>query len=191
MIRRSRRAFTLIELVVYAALLGMLMTALYFVLTSVLRSFKEEQTATDLQSSAQVAVAQLRMDLGDSHAASIVTNSNPSAVIFPSPRDLNDLFSWDSAGNIFWWSWVCYYQDSSNNLWRKSITITPTSTPPTGPPSVASFVSAPGGRIVASNLTSFVVSTGAACTVQATFSKQALRSGDNALTVSVVVRPRN
>ena len=137
------RAFTLSELTVYGALLGVLLTGTYAALSLSMRYFMVARAATDLQSQAQQTVLHLVSELADTTGASLyyTNQSNMSGILFLSPRDRLGNFKQDTGGNIVWQKWVCYRWDRlTGNLSRMASYLSPpTITPTACPYSIATF----------------------------------------------------
>lgn len=204
---RRKRGATLVELMVYTSLLGLLLGSIYAVFAASMRYFRVAQAATELQADAQKTVLNLVADLSDSNASSIKIGSNPTGIIFISPRNQYGDFSYDSGGDLYWQKWVCYYRESTTNkLIRKEMylpaNVNPPGTPSTSIPSNATltttyFQTLLGARTttVAEDITAFSVSGTSPVSISATFERSvfsnAQGTNDNRVTISEQVKPRN
>lgn len=141
--RSNPRGFTLAEILVSLALVGLLMISLHRVLHSATRYYTKMTLTTDLQQSAILATSRLVTELLESTGSSIRGDSTTfSHVTFGSPRNPAGGVSFQQdTGELLWHQHVGYYlaadpQDSSNQqlaLFRKERAL---SSPATSPPVV-------------------------------------------------------
>lgn len=195
---RSRRGFTLLEVMVYAVLLGIMMTAMYLLLRTTLGFMRETNATASLQASAQRTAVKITTELAQAHkgVGNIVAGTNPNGIVFLSPRPGSGSTMYDTAGNQLWRQWVCYYYDAPNGrIMRGEINLTtPTTTPPSCPYTVLNFTGLPGNKLVADKVTGFTLTlTGGATLVDltASFSETVNSTGDYALQVKNQVLLRN
>lgn len=170
------RGFTLSELTVYMALLGVLLTGTYAAFALSLRYFTVARTATDLQSQAQQTVLHLVSELADSSGFSItyVNGSTSAGIQFLSPRDRLGNFQQDTSGNILWQKWICYRWDrTSGNLVRMTYYLdTPVAVVTSTPYTVTTFPSTTA-KIVGRNLTTLSFAGTDSVIIQARFEQVA------------------
>ena len=168
---RRRRGFTLVEVMVYSVLLGLMMTSLYQLLSMTTAFVGDSMTTGALQASAQKTAVRITADLSVAHKGSVVTGTTPPGVVFLSPRDGYGKITCDASGVIYWHQWVCYYLDTSTGtLMRKQIYITATTTPPAATYTPVDFVPVVGGVKLADNVTNLTFSvSGAVVSMTASF----------------------
>lgn len=195
---RFRRGFTLLEVMVYGLLLGIMMTAMYLLLRTTLGFMRETNATASLQASAQRTAVKITTELAQAHkgVGNIVANVEPSGIVFLSPRPGSGSTMYDNAGNQLWRQWVCYYYDDTNNrIMRGEINLpTPTTTPPSCPYTVLNFTGLPGNKMVADKVTGFSVTLSGGATVvdlTASFSESVNSADDYALQVKNQVMLRN
>lgn len=142
---RRSRGTTLVEMLVYCVLLGVLLTGVYAVLLAGVRNYAIGANATELEQAALKAATRLSRELAEGDAASFRVDSSPVGIVFASPRDSTDpkgRFAYNSANRMLWQSYVCYYLGTANGapaLIRKVTPISPTvSSPPTIPSTLTS-----------------------------------------------------
>lgn len=170
-IRRRRAGSTLIELMVYMFLLGLLLYAVYGIFVASLRYFQTAQATVDLQESAQKVIIRMILDIADTDYSTVVITggsaSSGTGIIFASPRSGVDLYIQDTnasdgqlVGLLYWQKWICIYFDStSGTVYRSTIGITPTATTPTNTyTDTSAFSGLSGNKRLATNCTSFTVS---------------------------------
>ena len=192
------RGFTLAELTVYMALLGVLLSGTYATFALSMRYFTVARSATDLQSQAQQSVVHLVSELTDTTGASILYENQTTlaGIRFLSSRDRLGNFQQDTSGNILWQKWICYrWTRSTGNLTRMtSYLSTPTIVLPTCPYTPTTFPST-SSTIVGRNMTSLVFSGTNAVIIQARFEQWALNSGaaaaDNRVDIVDRIKFRN
>lgn len=129
--RNRQRGMTLIEILVVSALLLALLGTVNAVLSLSLHTYKPSLNYIDAQQQAMRAIRKITRELADAAENSITTDS--VGVVFVSGRGTDDLFHFDSAGQVLWQRYVCYYVDvvdGTNKILRKEIDITPTTTVP-------------------------------------------------------------
>lgn len=130
---RKARGFTLIEIAVYCALVGMALLAIYSVLIACLTYFNATQANVDLQRSCLSILTKLSSELSESDSATVQISTDPPGISFASPRDSGGNFD-IASGVMQWQQFVAYYVDTSNvtlPLVRKAASITPTGSVPT------------------------------------------------------------
>lgn len=134
--RRARRGFTLIELIIYCAILGYVTYAVYEVFRGTQKYFAQADASVMVQQSAYATMKRILVEMSESKASLVVTSTSPtSGVIFPSPRlDGSNTRSYDGSQRPNFQQWVCIYLDTSTSTFcRKTIAIaTPTNTPTLG-----------------------------------------------------------
>lgn len=198
-LRASRpKAFTLSELTVYGALLGVLLTGTYAALSLSMRYFTVARAATDLQSQAQQTVLHLVSEVADTTGASLLyTNqSTMSGILFLSPRDRLGNFQQDTGGNIVWQKWVCYrWERSSGNLSRMVLYLNPPTIVPTACPYTIGAFPATAEVVIWRNMTALTFSGADAVNIQARFEQQVLSSAsggtDNRVDIVDRIKFRN
>lgn len=196
--KRLRRGFTLLEVMVYAVLLGIMMTAMYLLLRTTLGFMRETNATASLQASAQRTAVKIAAELAQAHkgVGNIVASTSPSGIVFLSPRPGSGSTMYDSAGNQLWRQWVCYYFDAQKGrIMRSEINLsTPTTTPPSCPYTVLNFTGLPGNKMVADKVTGFSVALSGGATVvdlTASFSETVNSDNDYELQVTNQVLLRN
>lgn len=195
---RNGRGFTLLEVMVYALLLGIMMTALYMLLRTTLGFMRETNATASLQASAQKTAVKITTELAQAHkgASNIIAGTSPNGVVFLSPRPGSGNTMYDSNGNQLWRQWVCYYYDDVNQcIMRGEINLTaPTATPPSCPYTVINFTGLPGNKTIADHVAGFSANLSGGATVvtiTASFSESVNSSGDYSLQVNNEVLLRN
>ena len=143
--RRPSRAFTLAELTVYAALLGVLLSGTYASLTLALRYFAVSNATTDLQSQAQQSILHLVGELAETKGSTVVilsSSTGTSGVLFASPRSRLGQYEPNLDGTLNWFKWVCYRLDRTDRVIRRMAyypSSYPVSEPTTCPYTVSNF----------------------------------------------------
>ena len=143
---RIDRGTTLIEALVYTALFGLVLSCIYWVLIASMRYYHIANDSIELQQNGLVALSTITQELSESQANSIYSFSDPDGIIFASPRNSSNQFTYGSLTQKLQWSkWVCYYVGSNggnNYLYKKEyFKQTPEETPvvPTDHDTVAEF----------------------------------------------------
>lgn len=195
-IRRRSAGFTLLEVTVYSALLGVLMLAIYAVLVASMRYWQVAQASADLQGSAEKTVAYIVNDVSESTLLGMRLDTSPSGVIFLSARDPQNVFQINAYGQIVWQQWICYYYDSAGRkIIRQSQRITPTVVPPLNNNTTQTFAALAGGKVVATNVTSFSITGTSTLSIQASFDttvfSNAANTADSQLQIIDLIATRN
>ncbi len=145
---------TLVEMMVYLAIMGFFLSAIYLVLISGLRYMQTSQAYADTQQQSTNALAMLLGELTDSNPAGVVVGSASDVEIL-SPRRPDGLI--DMLGtNLAWQKWVCYAVDANTHaMHRAEIKLaSPVGTlaplPPLPP--LVGFLANPTARVVATNV---------------------------------------
>jgi len=149
------RGTTLVEIMVYISIMGVVFTIVYTILTYSMRYFDYGINLADLQQQALKAQMKLNREISESTMASIIYNNDSTkgyGIIFLSARDRHGNFKTYQSidgGKPVWQKFIGYYV-SSDRLMRKEVSISPSPNPtptapvavPTNPyTSVADFIS--------------------------------------------------
>lgn len=173
----TSRAFSLLETLIYAALLLVILAFIYASLLMALRAYRRTEDLADLQKQAMVASRTLIEESASSPASAL--RVEPAALLFLSARDPGGRITYASDGRALWQKWVCFYRDSqANTLLRKELKITPSADPPTPVPLIAALRDNPAlaparvaTRVTAVNFTSVVTNTTTSVMVDVTTSE--------------------
>ncbi|GEM_PF-1302571 len=151
----NARGTTLVELMVYISIMGIIFSIVYTILTYSMRYFDYGINLADLQQQALKAQMKLSQEISESTMSSVIYNNdsvNGYGIIFLSPRDNRGNFKTYQnldAGKPIWQKFIGYYV-SSDKLMRKEVNITPAPNPAPAAPvpvpanpytSVADFLS--------------------------------------------------
>jgi type II secretory pathway pseudopilin PulG len=138
--KKRYRGFTLLELLIYTALLGFVLTGICGIFISSIQLFRITEIRTGLQQNALKATSNIFTDLAGSKDSTIyIENSPMNGIIFASSLKSDGTYEFDSSnGKIKWQKWICYYLQPVGNekyeLIKKEIPIqTPTTDPGTCP----------------------------------------------------------
>lgn len=165
--KKNSMAMTIVELIVYAFLLGLLLTAIYGIFTSCLQYYRLGEIRSDLHGNAIRAMSNIFRDVACASKSSLVTSSSsPKGLYFASSKKSDGTFEFDSSGEMLWQKWSAYYlkSDGNNhyNLVKKEKAIaTPSATPGTFPyASFTAFVndSSLPERVIARNVSNLFIS---------------------------------
>lgn len=128
------RGVTLVETLIHSSLMLLLLGGIVAVLILGTRSFRKVEAVTEVQREMAAAVAALRTELAETRPGSIASGTNPTGVIFLSPRPDAGPWAHSSTGKLLWQRWVCYYVETRNGvptLLRKEKKLSaPTAIPP-------------------------------------------------------------
>lgn len=128
--------FTLIELMVYMVLMGIIMSLIYNVLVGATRYLQQGDVQAELQGDAINGMSRLAHDLSESSITQLVYNvDTDKGIAFVSPRSTSGQFLLDTAtGQNKWQKFICYYLDSTNKrLVKVEAPAGPLTTVPTNP----------------------------------------------------------
>ncbi len=106
---RARRGTSLIELLVCSGLLGLLMLGILAVLVANNQYLRNSELRLEIQREALQSLSQMTRELTESNRYAI--NVEPNAMVFASPRDLQNKITFDSRGRLQWCKYICYYRD--------------------------------------------------------------------------------
>ena len=126
-----KRAFTLVEILVYSLLLLMILAGIYGAFSLSRDYFSVVRTSTEVNQEAMKALLGLERELSNAAPKTIATSSNPPGVRFLSalPTD-NKPFAHDEHGKLLWQRWMVIYLDQKGQLALKSQDIAPSATLP-------------------------------------------------------------
>lgn len=195
--KRRTTGTTLIEIMVYAALLGMFFYCIYGVLIASMRYFRIARATVEIQQQAMNAIANLSRDISQTKAEKIIIDTNPTGIIFPSPVDSEGKYSFDSSGELLWQKWICYYidtNDGENYLFKKEYKIAPTTDPvaPVSMDTTAEFKNASlHRRTIAKNITGLNFSGITPLNIEVIFAKDPDYSNRNVVNIQTRVFIRN
>jgi len=152
--RSTQTGVTLVEVIVYCFMLGLLVAAIYSVLTGSVTYYLVGANAIQLQQCAASAATRVTRELAESDPGSVVTTSTPPSLIFASPRTSPyGTYAYNSNGNLLWQGWVCYSIGSANGapalLRRELMLASPVSAPPaaSSAPSLATLNGSTGPAV--------------------------------------------
>lgn len=115
--RRYDKGTTLLELLVYAALLILVFTGIFGIFIASVKYYNSANASIKVQQSALEATYRLTRELSESSLSSVVLyNGTPKGIVFMSPRTTTGTVSHNSTsgfeGEVTWNSYVCYYLET-------------------------------------------------------------------------------
>ena len=123
----NRTGMTLIEVVIYISVLGLLLAGVYGTVITGFRYLRLAQAQETANQQASTALSQICQELENSSQTGYVIGGTPGDqhVIFlslsaPQPADPDDL-SFSTGSQPDWQKWVCFYKNSSNQLVRTEL----------------------------------------------------------------------
>ena len=124
---KSRRGFSLPELLVYMAVLSVFMTGLYATFSLGINVFQKTQGKSDVVQASGISTNFIDRCLASGSGQSLQVQTSPPACKFLSAAVGQLHFRFDPATNSpIWQKWVCFYHDSQNNrLMMSEVTRTP------------------------------------------------------------------
>lgn len=128
----SRRAMTLIEVMVTVSLLVVVTGAMMYLLTIVKGRWVSGASRASVRQDMQTTLWQMATEIRNTEAALVTVNSqaSPAAFCFPSAYDAQNNFITDPAGGMTWQKFVIYYIPAgTTRLLRKEVYSLP-ATPP-------------------------------------------------------------
>ena len=136
--RKKTRGMSIVEVMVYSVLIGLVLTGIYGILTSSMKYYRITEVRSDLQQNGIKAISGILGDMMGTPKSTIVMGTNPDGVFFVSSRKSDGNHEFDNYGMLKWQKWVCYYleqnTDGTYNLVKKESPIsTPSSDPGTAP----------------------------------------------------------
>ncbi|MBI3925142.1 MAG: type II secretion system protein [Armatimonadetes bacterium] len=123
---RKSTGFTLVELLVTLALLGILLTGLYLTLLSALRYLSVAQAQQEVGQEALKAAVALRGEVQETRASTLRISSSPPGLVFLSPRKPDGSVEWDRWGRLIWQKWICFYLEDERLLRKEKSLAQPT-----------------------------------------------------------------
>jgi hypothetical protein len=211
---KIKRGATLIEILVYASLIGVVLLGVYSTLIYCLKYYKAADTMVTLQENALTGIMNISNELIDSRAGTtniLISTSGTIGIAFPSPKGINNnAYIFNKDGQMGWQKWLCYYvepQDNgTKNLVMKEIPVTPINygSPGAIPYStIDGFASASSAnsstnsivrKTIARNVGNFLVTPDVALktyNIQLTIDMTTDTTKPNTVTVNMDVMPRN
>lgn len=126
--KHARRGTTLLELLVYSLLLGVLLLAVYGVFSAGMKYFRFIEATSDLRGQAQTTLIRIAAELAETRGYTVLVDDE--ALIFCSPRNRAGSYTYDAYGNLQWHRFVGYYRESDGRILRTPVYLsTPRSTP--------------------------------------------------------------
>ncbi|MBI3925356.1 MAG: hypothetical protein HY319_07455 [Armatimonadetes bacterium] len=160
------RAFSLLELVVYCALLLLLLGGIYLLVTSGMRYLQLGTAYESVQQQSQVGVRKMVDEVGNSSRAALFFDAVPTShlILLSADRPLPDQDPWTYAsGQLQYRKWVCFYwNQAERTLVRSELDAGGLFTDPTAPPrpGLAALQAAPS-RVLAREISGLIFSFGA------------------------------
>ena len=114
--KRGRKGYSLIEMLVSAALLGLIMAGVQKMLSAGLRYLHAVNTGIELQQQCLLSVLWLTRELSESNPRSVKVFNHPDGILFASPRDDEGNHWIDSSGYVRWPKFICYYVEDQNGM---------------------------------------------------------------------------
>lgn len=171
--KKKKIGTTLVEMLVYSALFGMVFTGIYMVFNAAVKYYYITQSSVWVQQNSLTAINQLSREMLESSLSSVILySSDPKGIVFMSPRTSSGTISYNTnsgyEGRVYWQKYIAYYlytdpNDASKKaIFRKEKTVTQTDTPSSSSTYTTSYFATGGGstlsyKIVASNMTDFDV----------------------------------
>lgn len=188
--RHSRKAATLIELLIYSVLLLLLVGAILASFQIARNYYTAVQIETEAQQAALKANLSVTQELAHAAGSSITVSTTPPAVLFLSAKTDQGPFQHDeTTGELLWQRWVCIYLDKASQelKYAEQLLAEPVTEIPDPPPAVATLVNdtALAKRVLAHDVSDFVpnVTTSSTVSVEVTSSLAANRMPSGQSTV--------
>lgn len=99
---------------VSAALMSVVMTCIYLLLTAGMRYHKATAASLEMQQDTLLAILTLSRELSESNPRTLAKYSAPQGLLFASPRDDANNVWVEPSGLIRWPKFICYYVDTIN-----------------------------------------------------------------------------
>ena len=141
---KSRRGFSLIELMVSLVITMVVMTGAFQIFTEGMAFFRVNNAAADAQASITKAMGLIAAEVAN--AAPMVTQVYPAAgsalpgITFATPLQEGGAVRYDPVnGTIFWQRYICFYYEAdpsggvNGKIWRVTEDVDPTTEPLGGP----------------------------------------------------------
>jgi Tfp pilus assembly protein PilV len=148
-LNKTKKGVTLIEVMIYSLLVGIVLTGVYGTLIFSLRYFQTINTISSLQDSVLITLSKIETEMSETRAAAITVSTSPPGVMFPTLKNTQNQYLFNNNGQAMWQGWASYYlqtnEDGTKNLVMKKVNLsTPRAVNPGIPPysSVAQFASA-------------------------------------------------
>ncbi|MBI3926961.1 MAG: hypothetical protein HY319_15605 [Armatimonadetes bacterium] len=184
----NRRAFSLLELVIYCALLLFLLGGLHLLVTTGMRYLQLGTAYETVQQQSQIGLRKTVDEIANSSRAAVHfdTAPTPHVILLSAERLLPDQEHWTYSGTqLEYRKWVCFYRDPDRQaLVRSELDAGGLFTDPTAAarPAFAAFEAAPG-RVLADHVSDLSFRFGATTqfvrvqitTLEATASDRATR----------------
>lgn len=176
-------AFTLLELIISAALLLMMLTGAYQALILARQYHLKLQDSTQIQQETMTVLSKLERTISAAAAGSLeVYDLDPSGVRFVSARNDSGVFDLDAAGKPRWVRWVGIYQEN-HDLILKDQPIPPTSTIPVFPDMDAIKANTTARRLVLTHQVKRILFEDGATTVSVSLETESSAQKSNGLRV--------
>jgi prepilin-type N-terminal cleavage/methylation domain-containing protein len=135
----SRKGFTLVEVMIYSVLIGVILAGIYGTLIFSMRYFNTISTVSAMQDSVLIALSRIEMDISETRADSVKIEKEPiNGIMFPVLKNSDGKYSFNSKGEVEWQGWICYYLEKDGtgtyNLAMKRKGITSVAVEPGTPP---------------------------------------------------------
>lgn len=179
-------------MLVYAALTALLTAGLYLTLAGALRYLSVAQADQDVGQQGLLALKAVRKELLETSPATVRVSSDPSGLLFLSPRGADGRFQWDGYGRLLWRKWVCFYLDGET-LVRKEKSLPEPSPYPNSTGQTVAVMAADDTldeRVVAQHLSLFELVPGTTLEIRLA-AEVAARNGNYRLEFRSKVAPRS
>ncbi|MFH1453501.1 MAG: hypothetical protein ABIH00_05935 [Armatimonadota bacterium] len=168
---KKRKGATIVEMLVYAALFGLVFTGIYMVFNASIKYYHVTKSNIWVQQASLNAINQLSRELFESSLDSVILySSSPKGVVFMSPRKTDNTVEYNSTsgyeGQPYWQKFICYYMyadpenPAKNMIYRKEIAVTPASAPYSSSTYTTSYFATGGGsglshKVIANDISDF------------------------------------
>jgi type II secretory pathway pseudopilin PulG len=168
---KSRKAFTLVEVMVYSVLIGVVLAGVYGTLIFSMRYFNAINKISELQDQVLIALSRLEMDISETSVLTSNTTTSDEkskandSIIFAAYKDSSGQYMFNAdTGKPKLQSWICYYLESdgqgTHNLVIKRKKIDPPSdTIPATPPDITNDTSIPR-QVIARKISRLTITSG-------------------------------
>lgn len=155
--RSNAKGFTLLEVLISAALMGIVAALGFAILIKGAQYLRVNQSAIDAQKDGLLLLTQLHGDLQTTDQQLLL--STPQGAVFPSPYKDNGTTEFDPVTQkLMWQRWVCYAYDTATlKVTRHEMPISPADATPGAPPAPAAFLPQAGSKLLASEVSVFRV----------------------------------
>ncbi len=182
--RSTKRAFTLVELLISSAILLLMLGASYEALILAAKYHQKLEDSSKIQQETMTVLSRLERSISAASAESLEVATDNASIRFVSARDDGEFYDLDATtGKPKWHRWVGFYLDNTSLIWKEAPIAASTSLPGFFPALVDIPLDTTARKVVLSNQVRSILFEDGATTISIVLETRSDAKKSNGLTV--------